>query len=247
MEVFIFDDLEIAANLIKEKVEKEFSGPLRFFGPTKFFDDFKKEIQKSKDKRKIIFVNVCVKRDEHDRRSYFAGIKGIIKHGLRINLLRMEPIVAYGIISLEEMPRSPDCSIFQDNPYHKYIDLKEIDMTDFKELFDELKEIPDGDELRNILFKYCGEEVKDYISSSAHDIDKTYKLRNERGRGEIVDIIKHLVLLFPEDKELFTLANEILKLLENNQIDLAERKIECLYSLIQGLKNRLEEQMPNGC
>jgi hypothetical protein len=238
MQVLIFDDLVEIAKLIKEKVLISLPGAECFI--TNNWTDFEKCIQQSR-KRKIIFVNVCIKRDETEKRWFFSGIEGVIKHGLRIKLMRKEPIIGYGVLSKEEMLRSSEGSIFK-NDYHLYFDLKDLININFHQLLGDVKRIADDKELGRILLEFCKKELYNYLSSCEHRLKK-YKVDNKEGRVELVEILNGLKKLFTlmEGSGFSQIKKEILSLIKQTKKLITDAKYEEAKKEMCVLKQKLKD------
>jgi len=190
----------------------------------------------------IILVNICFKWHLDVKRTEFAGIKRIIKEYLRINLLRRNPVIAYGTLPGYDFLNSHSAMIFRSNKYHLYFDITKINEIDLNTLIRSVSPIPNENKLREIIIKYCAPELREFLSSSVyHYLEKTYKLDNnfKSEKKEFLRRLKHVERIFPElgkDE-----MSEIIELLEKGDVSKKEKIKEKLKSVLENIKKKEEE------
>jgi hypothetical protein len=208
--------------------------------------DFKKQIDKlHSDQNIIFFVNICFKWDPSAKRSEFAGIKRIIKRGLRIQWLRREPVIAYGVLSEEELLNSKLGEIFKNfKDYHLYFDLKRLNELDLSSLIEEVKPIPNDETLKIIINSACLDELTEFLVGIKHDIGKTYKLDNEKERKEVfINNLRQLKTILSDEKIDKSLLNETIELLQKfdkKSCQLIKNNLKLITNVLDNLINSFE-------
>ena len=190
----------------------------------------------------IILVNICFKWHTDVKRTEFAGIKRIVKEGLRINWLRREAIIVYGTLTKDEVLNCPIGQIFKSNEHHLYFDLTKIKEVDLNMLIDSIVPIPDEKRLREIIIKYCALELQDFISDTVHHyLEKMYKLDSnfEKEREQFLLRLRHVKRIFPdlETEEM----DETIELLGQGNKGKKEKIKDNLKSILKNIEKKEEE------
>ena len=237
--IVIIEDIHPIIKLLKKQMNDKLSNLV-----THFFNEeiFKEQLCTSSVKEnRIIFVNICFKWHPDVKRTEFAGIKRIIKEGLRINWLRREPVIAYGTLPEDVILNSSMGQIFKSNRHHLYFDLTKINEIDLYALINAVSPIPDENKLREIIVKYCAPELKDFLRRTNHYLEKMYKLdRNFKSeRKQFLWRLRHVKKIFP-DLEAEGTTNTV-KLLEEANESKKDKIKRDLRLILKKIKEKEEE------
>jgi hypothetical protein len=240
--ILILEDEKAILELLNKKLSQLKNINIKIFSTE---GDFKKQIDKlHSDQNTIFFVNICFKWDPSAKRSEFAGIKRIIKRGLRIQWLRREPVIAYGVLSEDELLNSKLGEIFKNfKEYHLYFDLKRLNEIDLSSLIGEVKPIPNNEILKNIINSACLDELTEFLVSIKHDIGKTYKLDNKKEREEyFIKNLRQLGTVLSDEKIDKSLLNETIELLQKfdkKNCQLIKNNLKLITNVLDNLINSL--------
>jgi hypothetical protein len=191
----------------------------------------------------VIMVNVSYNPSKFSSRVEFQGVRRVVKLGIRVAWLRLEPIVAYGTIPDKEFLHSSIGDIFTSNQSHKYYDLARTPAEKLSSILREISPISDNRALRAIIRERCQTELRIYISSAIHLLEKTYKLDTPIGKSSLLTALQHLQALLGEGLvDEFTTGELIGRI---NSYNIEEAKIvtatlNTLVSKLASLKKALD-------
>lgn len=235
--VLILDDAIPTARSIKDCLVQEYRNQLSvecFHNEAEFktrLDEFDDE-----QRQPVLIVNAAFKAFPNADSKKFIGLERVIKYGLRVSWLKLNPVVAYGLISESEIRGTNIGKIFNATDSHKYFEIGNLNDENgsLKKVLESVTPVADEESLRLLINEFCLRELRDRLVSLKHDpLSKMHKLDSEGGRRQLLAALNYLQKAITESYLNQPMISDGIRLIKSFREE-RRSKVEVRLKMIRG-------------